>query len=126
MDEIHEFHLNMTRRFSWVDPYFLVGSIFGNEFNDSWFYCYQFYNDVKTVYVTKAENFVDAGDIYLSLLFNLLANSLHIKNASENMIEALDLYDTEAFIYNLASICRIVADFDSYQTAGASIALAME
>jgi len=120
VDEVHEFNLNMTRRFSWVDPYFLVGSIIGNEFNDSWFYCYQFANDVKQVYVTKFENFVDGGDIYLSMLFNLLANSLHIKNASENIIDALAIYDTKAFITNLASIIRITVDFDSYQTAGES------
>lgn len=92
----------MTRRFSWVDPYFLTGKIIGNEFNDAWFYCYQFSNDVKQYYVTKFENFVDAGDLYLSLLFNLLANSLQIKNASENMIDALAVYDTATFISNVA------------------------
>jgi len=72
--------------------------------------------DVKQVYTTKVENFVDFGDVYLSFIFNLLANSLQIKVGVENMIKATDKYDTDLMMKNLGSILRIVADFDSYQT----------
>jgi hypothetical protein len=37
---------------------------------------------------------VDFGDFYLSFIFNLLSNSLQIKVATENVIEAVDAYDT--------------------------------
>lgn len=113
-------HLNVTRRFTWVDPYFLAGSVVGNEFNDSWFYCYQWWLDIRADYSQKAENFVDFGDIYLSFIFNLLGNSLHIKSASENMVESNRLHDTATFVQNGASILRILLDFDSYKQAGMS------
>lgn len=70
--------------------------------NDAWFYCYQWGNDVYEVYKTKADNFVDFGDVYLSFIFNLLSNSLNIKVSTENMIEAQDEHDTAKFIKNLA------------------------
>jgi hypothetical protein len=40
LDQLHAFHLNMTRRRDWSDPYFLTFQIIGNQFNDSWFFCY--------------------------------------------------------------------------------------
>ena len=97
-----------------MDPFFLVGDTIGNEFDDTWFYCFQFWLDIKAEYVQKFENFVDFGDIYLSFIFNLLANSLHIKEASENMIEATNTHDTVELFQNIGSVSRICLDFDSY------------
>ena len=102
MDQLYEFNLNMTRRKSTIDPYYLIVHIIGNEMNDSWFYCYQWGNDVYEVYQTKADNFVDFGDVYLSFIFNLLSNSLNIKTSTENMIDAREDHDTAKFIKNLA------------------------
>jgi len=70
--------------------------------------------DIKQVYVTKVENFVDFGDVYLSFIFNLLANSLQIKSSVEKMIAFNKVYDTGAEMKELGTILRIVADFDSY------------
>jgi len=123
MDQLYQFHLNMTRRREWRDPYFLVFDIVGNEFNDSWFFCYQLGNDIYNIYKEKVENFVDFGDVYLSFIFNLLANSLQIKNASENMVEAVKDHNTELLMSNIAKICRITLDFDSYQTAGSALSV---
>ena len=121
MDQLYEFNLNMTRRRSPLDPYYLITHTIGEELNDSWFYCYQFGHDIYTEYATKAENFVDFGDVYLSFIFNLLSNSLNIKSSTEKMIDARKTYDTELFIENLAKILRITFDFDSYQTVAGSI-----
>lgn len=70
--------------------------------------------DIKQVYVTKVENFVDFGDVYLSFIFNLLANSLQIKSSVEKMIKFNKVYDTGGEMKELGTILRIVADFDSY------------
>merc|ERR1712183_1032752 len=59
MDQLYEFNLNVTRKKTNVDPYYLITHTIGEEMNDSWFYCYQFGDDVYVVYKTKAENFVD-------------------------------------------------------------------
>jgi len=111
----------VTRKKTNVDPYYLVTHTIGEEMNDSWFYCYQFGDDVYDVYKTKAENFVDFGDVYLSWIFNLLSNSLNIKISTENMIEAKDDHDTVKFIKNLGQILRACFDFNSYQTVAGSI-----
>jgi hypothetical protein len=92
----------------------MIVSIIGNEFNDAWFYCYQYGKDVGSEYQTKAENFVDFGDVYLSFIFNLLSNSLQIKVATENVIGAVAEYDTSYTMQNLGIIARIMLDFDSY------------
>ena len=114
MDQLHNFHLNMTRRRDWSDPYFLTFQILGNQFNDAWFFCYQMGNDIYNVYDTKVQNFVDFGDVYLSFIFNLLSNSLQIKNSAEAMVTAVKIHDTVTLMTNVAKICRIIADFDSY------------
>ena len=101
MDQLYEFNLNMTRKKTNIDPYYLITHTIGSEANDSWFYCYQFGDDIADVYKTKAENFVDFGDVYLSFIFNLLSNSLNVKISTENMIEAKTDHDTVKFVKNL-------------------------
>ena len=78
-------------------------------------------NDIVQVYETKIANFVDFGDVYLSFIFNLLSNSLQIKVSSETMVTAVKLSDTVSLVKNIAKICRIVLDFDSYQNKGVPI-----
>jgi len=84
MNVIHEFNLNMTRRRlggveQWLDPYRLVFHTMGNSFNEFWYNCFRWGYDVYDSYKTKFDNFVDFGDIYLSFIFNMLANSISIK-----------------------------------------------
>lgn len=64
---------------------------------------------------------MDFGDVYLSFIFNLLANSLQIKVGVENMIKATKVYDTNLMMKNLGTIMRIVTDFDSYQTQASAL-----
>ena len=40
LDQLHQFDLNVTRRFTWVDPYLLTVNMVGSQFNDMWFNCY--------------------------------------------------------------------------------------
>ena len=124
MDVFHEFHLNMTRRRTddkiekWYDPYRLIVYTIGEQFNDFWYNCFRFGYDVYDTYATKFDNFVDFGDIYLSFIFNMLANSVTIREDVEGMIEAFDTHDTESFVRDLGSILRAVLEFESYQAAG--------
>lgn len=76
LNQLYEFNLNMTRRYNWNEPFFLIMNTIGGPFNDGWFYCYQYYTDFKLIYKTKWASFEDFGDLYLSFIFNLLGNSL--------------------------------------------------
>ncbi len=124
MDTFHNFHLNMTRRRSdnkienWYDPYRLIAYTIGNSFNDFWYNCFRFGYDVYDSYATRFDNFVDFGDIYLSFIFNMLANAVEIRADVEIMIESFNTHETENFVRGLASILRAILEFESYQTAG--------
>jgi len=92
----------------------------GTDFNDTWYNCYLYSDDVMVTYETKWANFNDFGDIYLSFIFNMLQNSLNIKSQTENMIEAYELHNTVTFVQALGSVLRSILDFDSYTSlAGA-------
>ena len=60
----------------------------GTDFNEGWYKCFLFWEDLANTYLTKWAAFNDFGDIYLSFIFNMLSNSLNIKTQTENMIEA--------------------------------------
>lgn len=111
----------MTRQRHWREPYFLTAKVVGNEFNDSWFFCYQMINDIYLVYKQKIDNFVDFGDIYMSFIFNLLSNSLQIKVSAELMVNSTEKHDTVTFMKHTGIISRIIVDFDSYQTVGSTL-----
>ena len=40
LDQLYEFNLNMTRRYNWNEPFFLIADTIGGPWNDAWFYCY--------------------------------------------------------------------------------------
>ena len=110
----------MTRRYHWNEPFFLIADTVGGPFNDAWFYCYQYYDDFKLVYATKFENFIDFGDLYLSFIFNLLGNSLQIKQQTEKMITANERHIMVDYYQALGMLLRMMLDFNSYKTAGSS------
>ncbi len=76
MDSLYDFNLAMIRRYTWEEPFRQVTGTVGNEFNDAWYMCYQFYTGFIDVYKTKLAAFVDAQDIYLSFIFNLLGSAI--------------------------------------------------
>jgi len=94
LNSLYDFNLAMIRRYTWEEPFRQVTGTLGNEFNDSWYMCYQFYTDFKTLQLTKFDSFVDAQDIYLSFIFNLLGSAIQIKNAAQAMIIAQDTYNS--------------------------------
>jgi len=81
LDRAYDFHLNMTAKTSFRDTWLISTNIIGNQFNEALYYCYLFTADVRNEYTERRERFVNFGDIYLSFIFNLLANSLQIREA---------------------------------------------
>lgn len=118
LSQLYAFNQNMTRRYSWADPFFTVTYALGSPINDCWFYCYQWWTDFRDVYYTKYENFVDFGDLYLSFIFNLLGNSLQLRNKTKKMVTASDRHDMDLFYNALGATIRMTVDFNSYKTVG--------
>ena len=57
----------------------------------------------------------------MSFIFNLLGNSLQIKQNTEDMIDASARHDTIEYFQSLGALLRIIFDFNSYKTAGGSL-----
>lgn len=121
MDVFHRWKLTADRQKTYTDLWNLFFNTAGNDANETWYYCYLYYDDVKETYKTKWANFNDFGDIYLSFIFNMLQNSLNIKSQTENMIASYELHDTEKFVQALGSVLRSILDFDSYTQVASAL-----
>ena len=122
MNVFHTWKLTAVRQKTYTDLWDLFFITAGTDFNETWYNCYLFYDDIYVNYETKWENFNDFGDIYLSFIFNMLQNSLNIKSQTENMITAYELHNTETFIQALGSVLRSILDFDSYTSLSSALA----
>lgn len=120
MDSFHDWSNTSTRRRKNTELWDLFFITTGTVFNEAWYRCFLFYDDITTTYLKKWSEFNDFGDIYLSFIFNMLANSLNIKTQTENMIGAYDEHDTVVFVRSLGSLLKSVIDFDSYQSISSS------
>jgi hypothetical protein len=120
MDSFHLWYLTSTRRRYYTELWDLFFTVAGTDFNEAWYKCFLYYDDISSTYITKWANFNDFGDIYLSFIFNMLSNSLNIKSQTENMIESYDDHDTVTFTQSLGSIMRSILDFDSYTSVAGS------
>ena len=114
LDSLHEWNLTAKYARGPSELSDLAFTIAGTSFNDGWYYCYLFQDDFIDDYSDKISNYNDFGEIYLSLIFNLLQNSLNIKTQTENMIAAYDIHDTVTFSRALGNILRSIFDFESY------------
>ena len=85
LDRAYDFHLNMTARTGFRDTWLISTNIAGNQFNEALYYCYKWQYAVKEEYKERKERFVNFGDIYLSFIFNLLSNSLQIREATNTI-----------------------------------------
>lgn len=92
----------------------------GQDFNEAWYKCFLYYDNISTIYITNWTSFSDFGDLYLSFIFNMLQNSLNIKSQTENMIESYDAHDTVTFVQSLGSILRSIIVFESYTSVQGS------
>jgi len=92
----------------------------GSPVNDAWFYCYQWFNNFYDVYEKKYNNFVDFGDLYLSFIFNMLGNSLQLRKKIKDMISSNERHNDVIFYQSAGNLLRMIVDFNSYKTVGAS------
>jgi hypothetical protein len=121
LDVIYDMRMNVIRRRDWGDPFTYIMLHIATDINESWYNCVLFYWDFKDVYREKKDGFVDASDIYLSFIFNLLGNSFQVKEATESMVEASARYDTTTLMQQTGYLLNIMYDFESYKATQASL-----
>lgn len=92
LDDVYWVHDNATlgydNGYNYTDISFNVSEIIGGNFASGVFNCYLFYNSMDEVVAYRYSQFADFTDVYTSFLFNLLANSLQIKNLAVDLTAA--------------------------------------
>lgn len=94
----------------------------GNEFTNAIYYCYSFAYSFEFVVRNRLSLFSDFEDLWSSFMFNLLSNSVSIKNIGVN----LNNYLKDETIAGrgplaageIAKIFRLVLNFQSKNTMG--------
>ncbi len=92
---------------------FNVSGMIANNFAGMVLDCYRFANSIELYNVKKFKNFVDINDIYSSFLLNLLAKSLNLRYASENLVTYETNKDWVKFAEEAAKLARLITDFES-------------
>jgi hypothetical protein len=59
---------------------YYVSRVMSTEFANSFYNCYLFTTSVQKVAVARISKFSDFADLYTSFLFNLLSQSLSLRN----------------------------------------------
>lgn len=80
--------------------------------------CYLFEKSVDEVITFRISQFTDFTDVYTSFLFNLLSQSLQIKNLATTMATAQTNSNWALFVESLAKLIRIIMDFESSNAMG--------
>ena len=122
MDVLYNMRMEVIRRTDWGDPLTYMFLQIATVIDESWYNCVLFTWDFIDAFVEKKNGFVDAPDIYLSFIFNLLGNSFQVKEATEAMIAAASTYDTVTLMQQSGYLLNIMYDFESYKATQASLA----
>jgi hypothetical protein len=83
--------------------------------------CYLFEKSVDEVVTYRMSQFVDSTDIVTSFLFNMLAQSVQLKNLAETLSAAQTAGNWPLFVETSCKIVRIILDFESSNAMGLSV-----
>lgn len=124
MDSLYFFNVNYTAASNlgfysnWNSVLFNTSNIIGGPLQYSMLNCYLFILDFEDYTLTRYNQFKDFTDLYTSFLFNLLSQSLQLKN----YITAINNYQVQGNVYSqyetAAKIIRIILDFESSDASG--------
>lgn len=115
LNDIHYYYVNTTETDSENMRAYNISNIVGKNFANSFLNCYLFYDGYVNWWENRLSSFVDFNDVYTSMLFNLLANSLKIRSLSEeiSLAEEEDPKDYVTMVQASAELLRIFIDFES-------------
>lgn len=96
---------------------YYASQVFSTEFANSFYNCYLFGNSIYKVADSRLSKFSDFTDFYTSFLFNLLSQSLSIRNIATKIQTDYTNAKYPDLAGQVAQIIRIIIDFDSSNAA---------
>lgn len=138
LNRLNEFHIQMIERRTWNDPFQLAAQSLAVNYNNGWFYCYQFVFDFNATFHAKFDRYkpcnrtyqedIDTGEqylvledcsgrrreIFLSFLFNLISESINIRDSFTNMNQSFTDHNSVEYFKNLGNLLRVLYNFESF------------
>lgn len=100
-----------------MDVVFNVTNIISNSYALTMYECYNMERQIQEGFVVQEEGFVDDNDKYTSFLFNLLAESIQIREYSYDLIDYSEAEDFVSYTRSLAGIISSMIYFESSTAA---------
>lgn len=120
LDDFHYMYKNHTAAsYTWEDHegrFFNITQVVSGNYADTFYYCFTFISEQHEYAVQQYASFVDDDDIYISFLFNMLGESIMIREYSYDLIDfGKDgpLEDFEKYTTSLAGIFSKLLYFES-------------
>lgn len=117
-DSVYDYNVikiaDPTYEHKWFEK---IADIIATEFSDFYYYCSLTVYQVEEYNQEKWGEFVGINDIYTSFLFNLLEESISIRNTAEDLEQYENDKDWPNFASELATLVYLVLDFESATAA---------
>lgn len=96
---------------------YYASQVMSTEFANSFYNCYLFASSVESVAAARFAKFSDFTDLYTSFLFNLLSQSLSLRNLAVSIQDNQEAGAYAEMAGNIAKLLRIIVDFTSSNAA---------
>jgi hypothetical protein len=116
-DDFHKLKLNVTSTEYQMDIIFNVTAIISGSYAKTIYECYNMERQIQAGFVIQEESFVDENDKYTSFLFNLLAESIAIREYSYDLIDFSEQNEYVSYTQSFAGIISSMIYFDSSTAA---------
>jgi hypothetical protein len=113
MDDFYFMNINHTTSLNWEERFFNVTGVLSLNYAETMYQCFVMLQQIQEVAVVQQESFVDQNDFVTSFLFNLLAQSIVVRQYSYNLITYSESEDWESYVRTLGAILAALIYFDS-------------
>lgn len=93
MDDFHYMYNNHTTAVNNEERFFNVTGVVANNFAETFYQCFILLQQIQEGFIDQEATFIDTDDKYTSFLFNLLAQSIVIREYGYEMLDASESQD---------------------------------
>ncbi len=113
LDDFFFMAKNRTAATDQEERFFNVTGVFANNFAETFYQCFVLLQQIQQQAVTQENSFLDTNDKYTSFLFNLLSQSIVIREFSYDLLDYSAVNDWVSYTRSAAGIVQAVLYFES-------------
>ena len=113
LDDFFFLRKNHTGALTQIERVFNVTAMVSNSYRNTMYECFNLHQQIQESFVVQTDSFVDDNDLYTSFLFNLLAESIQIREYSYDLIDYSAAGDFVSYTQSFAGIIGSTIYFKS-------------